>query len=46
MPAFQIMADTCSDSYTTVCMPPDGLEVQRYLQCQTALRRCLGGRLE
>lgn len=35
MPVFQItmMADTCSASYMTIRMPPDGLEVQRYLQC-------------
>ena len=46
MPVFQIMADTCSASYITIRMPSDGLEVQRYLQCQSALRRWLGRRLE
>ena len=45
MPAFQ-MADAYRASYIAILAPPEGPEVQDYVQCQTALRRCLGRRLE
>ena len=46
MPAFQIIAETYRAPYIAILIPPEGLEVQHYLQYQTALRRCLGRRLE